>query len=215
MLPSSIRVDLNGREVHVLRARLGLFLKLERCLHDLEEAVKQRNSGGVVSAIYRYITTAADKAIDFSKLSWLETLAPFFDVRKMNTVSIDLPMLKIRIKERAIVSPWDHPDRPFLMWIHLLAQNYGWSLTEIESLWPEDAAMYVQEILVDEQLIREWQYSLSSVAYPADKKGKVKFRPLPRPSWMLRGRPRKIKILKELLPIGNIINLSGEDETRD
>lgn len=198
----------------MLRARLGLFLKLERCLHDLREAIKQRNSGGVVSAIYRYLTTATNEAIDFSELNWFEILTAFFNVRGMNVVLIELPILKTRIEERASISPWDHPDRPFLMWIHLLAQNYGWSLTEIESLWPEDAAMYVQEILVDEQLIREWQYSLSSVAYPADSKGKVRFKPLPRPSWMQKGRPRKMKVLKELLPVGVIINLSDEDEAR-
>jgi len=213
---SSIKVRLNGREILVSRARLGLFLKLEAHLRDLNNAVKQRDSGGVVLAIYQYLLSAVE-GIDPGKMKWLELMQAFFSIRNMNIISIDLSMLKIRMAEREGSTPWDHPDRPFLMWIHLLATYYGWSLTEIESLWPEDAAMYVQEILVDEQLRREWEHSLSPVAYPADKKGKTKFTPLPRPVWMRRDGPKKMRIPKKLLPIGVITDLSGiedEDEIR-
>jgi len=217
MPPSSIKVRLNGREVSVSRARLGLFLKLEPYLRDLKNAVEQRDSGGVVLALHQYLISAVEEQVNLGKANWLELLTAFFLIKRMNTVSVDLPMLMERIVARGPETPWDHPHRPFFMWVHLLATRYGWSLTEIESLWPEDAAMYVQEILVDEQLEREWEYSLSPVAYPADKKGKVRFTPLTRPVWMRKAGPRKTKIYKKLLPVGHIIDLSGiedEDEIR-
>jgi hypothetical protein len=77
--------------------------------------------------------------------------------------------------------------------------------------------MFVQEILIDDQMRREWEYSLSQVAYKYDKRGKGELVPLKRPGWMLAsGGPPKSKILKKLLPVGNIIDLSGfSDEKRN
>jgi hypothetical protein len=139
--------------MRISRARLGRFLQLERHLSDLREAIKEKDSGGVVSAIHSYLS-------------------------------------------------------PFILWIRLIATAYGWSKTEIESLWPEDAAIYVQEILTDEQIRKEWEHSLSTVAHPLDKQGKDQYRPLRRPSWM-SPRPRKTRIPRNMLPKGHIINISG------
>ena len=122
----------------------------------------------------------------------------------------NIPLLKSLARDSAKV-PWDHKERPFIMWIHIIASTYGWSLTEIRSLWPEEAAIYVQEILLDEQLDREWDHMLSPVAHSADKSGKDVYKRLQRPSWMAP-RPRKQKLLRKTLPQGHIINISGIKE---
>jgi hypothetical protein len=182
----------------------------------MAEAVKERRSGDIVVAIHSYLNLALDEQIKLNDLPWYEIVAAFMTIRTMNTLPVDLPMLKFPFRgPENVTAPWNHPQRPFIMWIHVLAANYGWTLTEIRNLWPEDAAMYVQEITTDEQLQKEWEYMLSTVAHPRDEKGRDLFKPLRRPAWM-SPRPRKTKLAKKSLPMGNIINISGiEDEDLD
>lgn len=208
MPPSSIRVTIDGREVKISRARLGLFLSLERHLTDLRKAINGRNSGLAVQAILSYLQEATDKQIDIGDMPWYEFYSLFTQIRTLNTLSRELPMLKGSGFKRRDPVPWDHAYRPSILWIHLIATAYSWSLTEIENLWPEDGATYVQEILTDEQLRKEWEYMLSSVAHPRDKKGKDLFTPLPRPSWMT-SKPKKQRLLRKMQPVGTIINISG------
>lgn len=212
MPQASVKVTLNGYEVSISRARLGLFLELERNLHDLSQAVKERNSGGVVVALHTYLREASGEPLNFEEAPWQEIINAFFATRAMNSLPEDLPMLKypFRGKENSAV-PWDHPQRPFIIWIHVIANNYGWSLTEIESLWPEDAATYVQEIVTDEQLRKEWEHMLSPVTHSHDKNGKDLFTPLMRPNWM-SSRPRLTLIPKEVLPQGVVVNISGVEK---
>jgi hypothetical protein len=194
--------------MRISRARLGRFLQLERHLSDLREAIKEKDSGGVVSAIHSYLSEATETEINISDMTWFDFYGLFLAIRGLNTLPRDLPMLKGAGFKRKDPFPWDHPARPFILWIHLIATAYGWSKTEIESLWPEDAAIYVQEILTDEQIRKEWEHSLSTVAHPLDKQGKDQYRPLRRPSWM-SPRPRKTRIPRNMLPKGHIINISG------
>ena len=61
-----------------------------------------------------------------------------------------------------------------------------------------EAFAKIQEIVVDEQLDREFIYGLSEVAYRYDKASKSsKFVPLPRPVWM---RPKIEPVKKVLIP---------------
>lgn len=207
MPPSSIRVTIDGREVEILRARLGHFLILERHSSDFYEAIKKRDSGAAASAMMAYLKVALPEEVNLSELPWLKIMSLFITVRGLNALPRDIPLLNSRSQELA-KTPWDHKKRPYIMWIHILASTYGWSLTEIRSLWPEEAVIYVQEILFDEQLDREWEHMLSPVSHPADKRGKDLYKKLQRPSWMAP-RPRKQKLLRAGLPQGLIINISG------
>ena len=210
MPPSSIRVTIDGREVEIRRARLGHFLDLERHSSAFYEAVKKRDSGAAVSALLAYLKEALPEEIDLSSLPWFEITNLFLYIGSLNMLPSNIPLLKSLARDSAKV-PWDHKERPFIMWIHIIASTYGWSLTEIRSLWPEEAAIYVQEILLDEQLDREWDHMLSPVAHSADKSGKDVYKRLQRPSWMAP-RPRKQKLLRKTLPQGHIINISGIKE---
>ena len=208
MLPSSIKVTIDGHEVNVPRARLGLFLHLEYHLSTLRKATEDRSSSRIVGAIHQYLELAAGQSIDMPTMTWIEFYSLFVEVRGLNTLPRDLPMLKGAGFRRRDPAPWDHPYRPRILWIHMIASTYGWARAEIEYLWPEDAAVYVQEILTDEQLQKEWEHMLSSVAHPVDKQGKDKYVKIARPAWM-SPKPRKTKIPKRMLPMGHIINISG------
>jgi len=207
MPPSSVRVTIGEREITVSRARLGLFLKLEKVLSDIASAIKRRCSADVATAIISYLKLAIDEEIDLEGKPWYEICAPFILVRALNTLDADIPMLRSSRKEGK-PPPWDHDRRKILMWIHILSVNYGWSLTEVEGLWPEDAATFVQEIYIDDQFKKEWDHYLSPITHPRNKEGKDLYRPLARPSWMMT-KPKKTRIPRKILPYGTIIDISG------
>jgi hypothetical protein len=207
MPPSSIRVTIDEREVEILRARLGRFLILERYSSDFYEAIKERNSGTAILALLAYLKEALPEDVDLEPLMWLDITTLFITTRALNALPRDVPLLKVHLAEPNS-PPWDHKGRPFIMWIHIIASEYGWPLAEIRNLWPEEAVMHVQEILLDEQLEREWEHTLSPVAHSADKQGKDTYKKLRRPAWM-SPRPQKQKLLRKTLPQGLIINISG------
>lgn len=113
--------------------------------------------------------------------------------------------------------PWDYEGRTWHFYSHLLAKHYGWTLEYISQLHPSDALAKIQEILTDEQLEREFQHSLSDVAYPYNSQTKKsEFHPLSRPFWM---RPKiketpKIKIPAIYMPIGVVDYSSLPDELK-
>lgn len=208
MPPSSVRVKIDGREVEVSRARLGLFLQLERIGRDYLDAVDRHDSGACVKAMHQYIQTASGIRFELDEEKWYEFYTTFMGLKIMNTIDADIPMLKNPIRVMAD-PPWNHPERPYLIWIHIIASTYGWSRAEIEDLWPEVAAAFVQEIALDDQFEKEWEHALSPVSHPRDKRGKDLYRPLIRPPWMAGARVKKQKFLRKTLPVGTIIDLSG------
>ena len=77
-------------------------------------------------------------------------------------------------------------------------------------LWPEEAACYLQEILVSEANEAEERHSLSELAYHYDKASQTsRYVPLPRPAWMQSEptKPRPVRMLRSMLPYGEVIDL--------
>ena len=71
---------------------------------------------------------------------------------------------------------------------------------------------YIQEILTEDQLEKEFKWSLSEIAYPYNKSTKKsEFKAMRRPYWMLADAPeiKKIRMLKSLVPVGNVQDISG------
>jgi hypothetical protein len=110
---------------------------------------------------------------------------------------------------------WNYNGRMKHYLIHILAKTYGWDDTYIKKLSVETALSYIQEIFVDDQLDKEFVYSLSEVAYPYNKSTKKsEFHPLPRPVWMQKEikEVKKIKMLRSMLPVGNVTDVSGMEK---
>jgi hypothetical protein len=211
MKHESVKVVLNGREFTIARARLGLFLRLETISAKLVGMIKRRDSGGCVFVIAEYLELATGEPLgDLTKLMGVELFSAYLTIKMMNFLDADIPLLKkLTEKTHGESSPWEYDGGLRYTWIHLLASTYHWPLDQIENLWPEEAVAFIQEILVQDQLQREWDYGLSEHAYSVDKEGVSRFMPLPRPAWMVRSRPKKTKMLRRLLPSGHIIDLSG------
>jgi hypothetical protein len=189
----------------------------------LAEAVKRSDTGAIAEAVIGYLQTGlASVDLNFgfyASRPWSELLASFRAVEECNRIpnAEVFALLRVRGQGRgAHADPLDHPDRTAKVWFHRLASAYHWTLDEISNLWPEDAIAFIQEILIEHQLDREFAHSLSTVAYPMDKRGKGKYKPLPKPSWLVQAmmdhEPEKGPIARKVLPLGSVIYPAGSDD---
>ena len=159
----------------------------------------------------------ADSSTNYEGLPWSETGEVFLSLLQKNEITIQFPILKSMKggkDDRGV--PWDYPERDWYYWVHLLAYHYGWTLDYIAELDIDDALALLQEIEVESQIEKEWEYQISEIAYPYDPGTKKSvFKPLGRPQWMRREAVvQKRRILKAHLPIGVIIKVNQEDENK-
>ncbi len=221
MAPDFIEVSIGGLDYKVSRVRLGLFLKLQRAARRLKKAATQADTGAIADALFEYLTVCMNGLTrkDFNSSPWYEVVSAYQVILSLNRIpgAENFSMLKSPNISTGKTIAWDHDDREVILWIHTLASAYNWSRTEIENMWPEEAVGFIQEILVDQQFEREFFYSLSEIAYPYDKATKrSRYIPMNRPAWMVIGGGRKDqRVLKDSLPVGNVIYPEGEERFKD
>lgn len=218
---STVRVSLGGREYPLSRARLGRFLDLQRQRSVLAEAVKRSDTGAIAEAVIGYLQTGlASVDLNFgfyASRPWSELLAGFRAVEECNRIpkADEFALMRDRPRGKPQRDPLDHHHRTAKVWFHRLASAYHWTVEEISNLWPEDAIGFLQEILIEHQLEREFQHSLSTIAYPLDKRNKGKYKPLQRPAWMIQAAmdqaPEKGPIARKVLPLGAVIYPEGSE----
>jgi len=204
----SIAVVLGGKTFHVPRARLGLHMRLYHIQQQYEEAVDQRNAARVYSLLVEYLTVACGLPLGSPSLH--EMAVAFEMVKALNAFRADIACL--RFPGQAVDGkppPYEYADRWATTWIHSLAETYGWALGDILQLWPEQAAALLQEILISEQMEKEWEYGIHGVGVVYNKgSDKTSWRPLPKPGWMVPDiAPVAIRIPKSLLPVGLVVNV--------
>ena len=162
--------------------------------------------------IFQSINICTEKDTDHQDSFWIDVVELYNKAIEANSPRKILPILTSREKSKPM--PWEYEGRTWYFWLNLFAKSYGWDTEKIGALDIDDAIALYQEIVIDEQLENEWDWGLSEISYeyvPSTKKSK--FRPLPRPSWMLGVAPqakkpeKKIKILKKMLPQGNVVSL--------
>ena len=104
------------------------------------------------------------------------------------------------------------PGRVWWFWVHSFAKEFGWKIEYISDLRVLDAFSLLQEIALDQVLMREWEWGLSeySVKYNKNTK-KSEPNPLPRPDWMkMYAQPipqtKPVIMPKGMMPVGNVIS---------
>jgi len=211
-----ISVNLGGAEYTVPRARLGTYLTLETLQAELMDGAEREDSGAMSDSLFRYISAAIPDGLDpgvFAKSPWYEILNVFISIASMNLIDGEFAILKWGRKDQLPV-PWNHPERLRISWVHILAKAYNWPKNEIEELWTEEAIGFIQEIEADEQTQREFEHSLSTVAYPYNEgTKKSKYAPLQRPLWMVKREVEEVETTldRRLLPIGIIHHADGSE----
>lgn len=202
----------NEVEFEVHRPGLKSWLELDTILQEIRHAAERKEPGLLAEEIVRYLSAAIEGSF-WADVPWYEAAKAFTSIYALCDIELDFAVLKAKGDDEIL--PWDYDERTWFYWAHSLAIAYGWSLKEIETLDPTHAIALLQEIFVEEQLNKEWEWSLTELAYRYDQVTKKShYEPLKRPSWMQPdiGSVKKLRIHKMLMPIGNVVDLGKMQE---
>jgi hypothetical protein len=155
--------------------------------------------------------------------SWIEEVPWNMVVGAFYTILIRFPVVEIPItrpykkNDTESKEDWDYDGRSWYFYSNLIASRYGWTFEYISQLKVLDALATIQEILTQDQLDKEFYYSLSELAYPYNASTKKSsFQPMKRPMWMMpkiKEVPR-FKMPASLLPIGTVDYRALPEELR-
>lgn len=195
----------------VERGRLGAHLLLGGLLDQCQEAVEARENEEVARVLHAYLAVAIGKKDQEAQedLRFLEFGTAIIKLRELNRLHFYPPFMESEGTETD-PPPWSYEGRGITIWVHRLASTYGWSREEILDLVPEEAVVYLQEIMLDAQFQKEWEWSLSPRSQAYNKVTKqTHHQPLPRPGWMTKREPQIVSIPVSALPMGVVIDLGG------
>jgi len=186
------------------RPHFGKFLHLEDIKHKILQAAKRKEET-FPDLVVSYISAAfLFPKILLAKLPWDITFLLFSLASSMNVPKVSIPLLKPN-KQKNEKAVWDYQGRGYAMYIHIIASTYGWTQKYIDNLDVDVALALVQEIITDEQLDREFLWSMSDKNYIYNYQTKTgKANPLERPYFMQVEvlAPKKIMIPKSMMPVG-------------
>jgi hypothetical protein len=217
--PSANHARLGSISCPLVRAKLRAWLALEDLYSQIIEAAAGGNREKFVSSVYSYVSAATFVSREEMQAQpWYEVVRALKQIYRINMPTIDFPVLHDVEKKEGKIE-WDYVGRDWYNWLNLLAGKYGWEIEYIANLDVDDGIGLLQEILLDKQLQKEFQWSMSEVAYSYNNTTKItKFIPLERPEWMKpKQKPvKKIKIKVSELPIGLVLkwNTDTNEYTR-
>lgn len=198
------QADVFGQIIN--RAKFGNHIRLAELQTKIDKALINGRSSEASTWISAYFFICD---FDSRDLSGEELLIAFYRLCNLNKLRYVLAFQNWQGKPAEPVK-YDYPGRQWAWWIHKIASRYGWSKDEIFNLWPEEAAAYLQEILVAEYHENEQRRWLSEIPWESDRLAKKRrYKPLPKPGWMSpEEKPEVIvRVHKSRMPVGNIINL--------
>lgn len=209
---------LNDNEYSFDHIGLRKWLELEEIREIFIEAVDNKDIDNIMLSLCSYISTALDISTEVLQiLPWYEVANAYIFISIECIPRYDFAVLKPKKNEpEKYKATWDYKERTLYLWSHMIASAYGWTLEYISNIYFNDALALLQEIMIDEQLKKEWQWSLSEIAYSYNESTKKsEFKPLPRPSWMqdILPEPKKIRIPVSMMPVGIVMKLGTQDET--
>ena len=195
---------------------------LEDIKFQIIEAVEQA-SEGLPHLIDEYINTASIiHPTNYNTVYWKDEIDAFLSVHRVTVPKKVLPLVSRPSKGKNDKDVWDYSGRLWFYYSGIIAQAYGWTVKQIAKLHVDDALAYIQEILTDKHLEREFVHSMSETAYEYNKNTKKsKYVPLEKPYWMLpditKVSKKKIPAIpKSLLPVGTAIKLKDRiNETQE
>ena len=210
---SKVIISVSGKSIEVERAKLRLWFDLEDVRSRLKEAAGKGDTQAVSLTLCSYLSAASHEDIElFQDANWEEVAIAFAEITFLNAPLLHLPLFDYHDEKQVDTVSWEYEGRTWYLWVHTLAKAYGWTEEYISNLEIDTGLALIQETVVDDQLMKEWEWSLTELTYPYDKGSKTsRFNPLPRPGWMGRiaKKPKKTKMLKSMLPVGYIENVSG------
>lgn len=188
------------------RARLGLHLRLSK----IYARVTFDDAPETATAIKEYLDLCGLDDTDLTGLEQLQAVLILVEINRLQTVFAYQKWKGPDQKE----PPYTYSGRIWALYIHKIASRYGWTRDEIFNLWPEEAAAYIQEIILAEYDEADERRALTEIGYKYDQATKKsRFIPVPRPGWMVDEAPeksRRLRVRRDMLPMGNIIDLTNK-----
>lgn len=212
--PRPFKLSIDNQEYTPVK--LGKFFQLDELKKRFRLSILNKNKHEFKNSLLAILELQTDTKI--KNPDFLKALQSFVEIVNHNHLDTDTvflrppPVDKDNKKPPAEKVRWNYEGRNIVQWIDIFAKNYGWSFEDILELDIISAAYLYQEILVREQFEKEWTYSLTDMAYSTDSSGKSRYVPLNRPYWMqenIDGVIKTTKLRKDMLPQGNVIDLSG------
>lgn len=204
-------IQLDGQAVYIERARLGEHLQLAALAAKFDEAQSPAQKAAHIEAYFNRLgldVTGAQPGEVLYAYARLRVLNQWFDVPAWLKDRIQPETEKKRPDHAPKIrpAPYAYKGRFWAFWIHKIASFYHWPRHEIFNLWPEEAAYYIQEILLTEFEDRENQRALSRLSYRVDQNtGMGQFVPTPPPPWMVdEAIPEDVKYKTSMLPVGAV-----------
>jgi hypothetical protein len=215
-LENRVEVKVNHQTYSFQRPKLKRWVQLDELHSEIREATTRRDTRQISNLISDFLVVAfpSSTAEEWLSLDWELAFSTLADVITANKIRIKIPLLEAdnrTNKKEEKKDPWEYQGRSWAYWANVFAKAYGWTLPQIEELEIEDALQLMQEIQLDDQFEKEWEWSQTEIAYPYDAASKKStYKPLARPTWMrpIPEAPKLVKIRKEFLPLGNIISMS-------
>jgi hypothetical protein len=198
------------------RLTLRGWAKLDDIRQKIDDEAEAGNYSPIPYLIYDYINTTV-LISPSRKAPWYKVAKLYNEAVSANQPTKAFPLLSTKVKDKQDL-PWEYLGRTWYFWVNTLAEKYGWSEKQIGKLDIDDAVGLYQEILIGEQLEKEWGWSLSEIAYPYNSSTKKsRYQPLERPDWMkpVMGKKKpvpKTKILRAMMPQGNVVQLSPDED---
>jgi hypothetical protein len=202
-------IVLDGKDYDFYRPKLKKWLGLEDRREKVQKASKSWDSDVIAKSICSYVHFALMPEEDVNNMPWLDVIYAMREIGGECELKYDFPFLRVEIEEKK--EAWDYEGRTWYIWLYIIAKEFGWTSEYVADLDIDDAIALVQEIAVNSQIEKEFQWAISEVPYQT----KDGFKPLDRPKWMLyntQASPaHKIKIRKEFMPVGKIVRFDDKD----
>lgn len=177
-------------------------MELEQQKNKIVKAVEE-SSDDFPDHLFTFLSTALHLPVRlFHKASWELIMKAFLTVVYLTRCQIQLPILMSE-KKKEKEEPWDYDNRDLHLYFHILSKEYGWTMEYISNLKVEDALAKIQEILISEQLEKEFLWMMSDKSSYWDERSKTaKANLLPRPDWMNKHIELEKEVRKTLVPVG-------------
>lgn len=216
-------IVLGSKQYTITRSKLKRWIELESLKTKTLDFAKRGRAMEFCDNILSYVSICTGVEIDeLDKLPWTEIVFTWQRLLSLNTPNLDIPIYAVQNLDDKKKPVWDYEGRTWYTWVHDLAHEYGWTIEYIAELDIDDASSLLQELIINDQLDKEFHWMSSEVAYPYNESSKKgEFKPLQRPVWMMEqirsikeGKDQNIRILKEHLPVGNIIKLYKDSNAK-
>jgi hypothetical protein len=205
-------INIDEESYEIERPKFKLWLTLEKLRDRLLTAVDKLESEAFCNAMFSYLSTVGINGIEDAP--WYKVTSIFGEITSQSIPKVEMPFMSYPGDTKEV--PWNYEGREWFGWATMIVQKTGWTLEYIAELEIEDGLALIQELLVSEQFEREWQWERSQWAYSYNERTKSsEHHELPRPAWMIKGLrkegPKKIKIRKSMMPVGNVVRYKPEE----